>query len=69
MLSILSIVLFSCNQKKVTIANYSLFESKEYKVMKPKNKLAYLDSVYTSSNLLKNDSLNRHFLFNLSAEY
>jgi signal transduction histidine kinase len=69
MLSILSIVLFSCNQKKGTIANYSLFESKEYKVMKPKNKLAYLDSVYTSSNLLKNDSLNRNFLFNLSAEY
>ena len=69
MLSILSIALMSCNQKQEVIANYSLFESKEYVKMDSINKLNYLDSVFTSSNLLKNDSLNRNFLFNLSTEY
>ncbi len=68
-LSILSIVLLSCKEKNGTIANYSLFESKEYEKMDSINKLNYLDSVFTSSNLLKNDSLNRNFLFNLSTEY
>ena len=69
MLSILSIVLFSCNKNAEAIGNYSLFESKVYEKMDSINKLGYLDSVYTSSNLLKNDSLNRNFLFNLSTEY
>ena len=68
-LLILSIVLFSCNEKKGTIANYSLFESKEFEKMDSKNKLTYLDSINTLSNSLKNDSINRNFLFNLSAEY
>jgi len=69
LLSILSIALMSCNQKQEVIANYSLFESKVYLKMDLRNKLTYLDSVYTFSNLLKNDSLNRNFLFNLSTEY
>ena len=69
MLSILSIVLFSCNEKKGTIGNYSLFESKKYEKMDSKNKLTYLDSINSFSNSLKNDSINRIFLFNLSAEY
>lgn len=33
------------------------------------NKLSYLDSINTLSNSLKNDTINRNFLFNLSAEY
>jgi len=69
MLSILSIVLFSCNEKQEIIANFSLFESKEYEKMDSKNKLTYLDSINSLSNSLKNDSLNRNFLFNLSTEY
>lgn len=59
----------SCNQKQEVIANYSLFESKKYKKMDSKNKLTYLDSINSFSNSLKNDSINRNFLFNLSAEY
>lgn len=69
LLTILSIVLFSCNEKQATILNYSLFESKEYIKMDSKNKLTYLDSINTLSNSLKNDTINRNFLFNLSAEY
>ena len=69
LLSILSIVLLSCKKNQGIIGNYSLFESKKYEKMDSINKLGYLDSVYTSSNLLKNDSLNRNFLFNLSTEY
>ena len=59
----------SCNKKQGTIANYSLLESKKYSEMDSINKLTYLDSVYKYSNLLKNDSINRNFLFNLSTEY
>jgi signal transduction histidine kinase len=68
-LSIISIALLSCNKKQGTIANYSLLESKKYSEMDSINKLTYLDSVYKYSNLLKNDSINRNFLFNLSTEY
>jgi len=69
LLSLLSIVFLSCKKNQGVIGNYSLFESKKYKKMDSRIKLGYLDSVYTSSNLLKNDSLNRNFLFNLSTEY
>lgn len=69
LLSLLSIVLLSCKKNQGIIENYFLFESKVYLKMDSKNKLTYLDSVYTFSNLLKNDSLNRNFLFNLSTEY
>ena len=65
----LSIVLLSCKKNQGIIENYSLFESKVYLKMDSRNKLTYLDSVYTFSNLLKNDSLNRNFLINLSTEY
>ncbi len=68
-LSILSIVLLSCKKNQRVIGNYSLFKSKDYLKKDSINKLGYLDSVYNSSHLLKNDSLNRFFLFNLSAEY
>ena len=37
--------------------------------MNSKKKEGYLDSINTLSNLLKNDSVNRNFLFHLSAEY
>ena len=33
------------------------------------NKLSYLDSINSFSSSLKNDSINRIFLFNLSSEY
>jgi hypothetical protein len=69
LLSILSIVLLSCKKNQETIENYSLFESKEYKKMDSINKLSYLDSINSFSSSLKNDSINRIFLFNLSSEY
>ena len=59
----------SCNKNQEVIADYSLFESKKYIEMDSKKKEAYLDSINTLSNLLKNDSINRNFLFHLSAEY
>ena len=68
-LSILSIVLLSCKKNQGVIGNYSLFESKVYAKMDLRNKLVYLDSIYTHSNSLKNDALNRNFLFHLAAEY
>jgi signal transduction histidine kinase len=69
LLSILSIVLLSCKKNQGTIENYSLFESKEFKKMDSINKLSYLDSINSFSSSLKNDSINRIFLFNLSSEY
>jgi signal transduction histidine kinase len=68
-LSIISIVLVSCKKNLEVIADYSLFGSKEYKVMNSRKKMVYLDSINTFSNSLKNDSINRNFLFNLSTEY
>ncbi len=59
----------SCNKNQGIISNYSLFESKKYTEMNSNKKENYLDSINTISNLLKNDSVNRNFLFNLSAEY
>lgn len=59
----------SCNEKQGTIANYSLFESKKYIEMDSRNKLTYLDSINSLSSSLINDSINRDFLFHLSAEY
>jgi signal transduction histidine kinase len=69
LLSILLLVLLSCKKNQGTIENYSLFESKEYKKMDSINKLSYLDSINSFSSSLKNDSINRIFLFNLSSEY
>ena len=37
--------------------------------MSKDKKLLFLDSINTCSNLLKNDSINRKFLFDLSSEY
>ena len=69
LLTLISIALLSCSKKEKVISNFSLFESKEYKVMDPRKKLDYLDSINILSNSLKNDSINRNFLFNLSTEY
>ena len=68
-LSILSIVPLSCNENPGVIGNYSLFESKVYVKMDSRKKLNYLDSINTLSNSLKNDTINRNFLFDLAAEY
>ena len=59
----------SCNKNQEVTADYSLFESKKYTEKNSNKKEAYLDSINTYSNLLKNDSVNRDFLFHLSAEY
>lgn len=59
----------SCNQKQGVIANYSLFERKKYKEMDSNKKENYLDSINFFSISLKNDTINRNFLFDLAAEY
>ena len=69
LLSIFLIVFLSCKKNKETIANNTLFESKEYEKKNSKSKLTYLDSIFSNSNLLKNDTINRKFLFQLAAEY
>jgi signal transduction histidine kinase len=68
-LSLISIALLSCNKNQGIISNYSLFESKKYIEMDSKKKENYLDSIKTISTTIKNDSVNRNFLFHLSTEY
>jgi signal transduction histidine kinase len=68
-LSLISITLLSCHKDRGVISNYSLFDGKKYVEMDSKKKENYLDSIKSISNSLKNDSINRIFLFNLSTEY
>jgi signal transduction histidine kinase len=50
-------------------ANISLFEINKYVEMDSNKKEVFLDSINFFYNSLKNDSINRNFLFKLSAEY
>jgi tetratricopeptide (TPR) repeat protein len=68
-LSLISITLLSCHKDRGVISNYSLFDGQKYVEMDSKKKENYLDSIKSISNSLKNDSINRIFLFNLSTEY
>jgi signal transduction histidine kinase len=59
----------SCTKPKDANISSLVFETNSYKAMGKDKKLLFLDSINTFSNSLKNDSLNRKFLFNLSTEY
>jgi signal transduction histidine kinase len=67
--SLISITLISCNKDQGVISNFSLFDGEKYVEIDSKKKENYLDSIKSISNSLKNDSINRNFLFNLSTEY
>lgn len=63
------LLVISCNKDKVVNLNYKLFQGKSYQNNKPKLKMKFLDSISSFSNRMPNDSLYRHFLFDLSNEY
>jgi signal transduction histidine kinase len=61
--------LLCCTKRKETNIQSSIFDSQNYKKQDSNNKLKYLDSLLFISTNLPNDSNNRYFLTNLSAEY
>jgi hypothetical protein len=63
------LLVMSCNKDKDVNLNYKLFQGKSYQNNKPKLKIKFLDSISSLSNRMPNDSLYRHFLFDLSNEY
>lgn len=65
----LFIFLSSCTKSKIANISSSIFENKVYRIKNPNEKLKFLDSLNSFSNSLKNDSLTRKFLFDLSSEY
>lgn len=65
----LFIFLSSCTKSKTANTFSLIFENKVYRVKNPNEKLKFLDSLNSFSNSLKNDSLTRKFLFDLSSEY
>jgi signal transduction histidine kinase len=69
LLIFLFVILGSCTKPKVTNVSSLAFETNSYKAMGQDKKLYFLDSINTSSSSLKNDSLTRKFLLDLSAEY
>lgn len=65
----LFVVLGSCTKPKVANVSSLLFETNSYKAKNQDKKLLFLDSLNSFSSSLKNDSLTRKYLFDLSAEY
>lgn len=59
----------SCEQNKTVKISSKLFQKAYYKSKKPEQKIRFLDSITSFSEQIKNDSVNRHFLFNISTEY
>jgi len=59
----------SCEQKKAVEISSKLFQKAHYKSKKPEQKIRFLDSINSFSEQIKNDSVNRHFLFDISTEY
>lgn len=59
----------ACSHKKVEEVNSKLFQNERYKKNNVKYKLNYLDSLFEISNKMPNDTICRHFLFDLSSEY
>jgi signal transduction histidine kinase len=62
-------LVIACSQNKVEGVNYKLFQNESYKKNNVKYKLNYLDSLFEISNKMPNDTVCRHFLFDLSSEY
>ena len=63
------LLVISCKQEKTVSVNYKLFQNEIYQNNKPQLKIKFLDSISSFSNKLPNDTLYRHFLFDLSNEY
>ncbi len=59
----------SCKKNKIIGANSKLFQDEAYKNKKKELKIKFLDSITSISSQSTNDSVFRHFLFDLSAEY
>lgn len=69
LLFFLFVVLGSCTKPKVANISSLAFETNNYKAKNQDKKLLFLDSLNSFSSSLKNDSLNRKFLLDLSSEY
>lgn len=69
LLFFLFVVLSSCTKPKGVNISSLAFETNNYKAKNQDIKLLFLDSLNSFSSNLKNDSLNRKFLFDLSSEY
>ncbi|MDD5150080.1 MAG: sensor histidine kinase [Flavobacterium sp.] len=69
LLFFLFFVIGSCTKPKVANLSSQLFEKNSYKTLNQDKKLVFLDSLNSSLSSLKNDTLTRNFLFDLSAEY
>lgn len=67
--SILFFFSLGCSEHKKINFYPSIFESENYTILNFDEKLKYLDSLSNITNSYKNDSINRSFLTNLSAEY
>lgn len=63
------LLVISCRQEKAVSVNYKLFQNEIYQNNKPELKIKFLDSISSFSNKMPNDTLYRHFLFDLSNEY
>lgn len=68
-LSIVFIFVTSCIQNKEVGISPKLFQKEYYKNKKPEQKIKFLDSITSFSKQIKNDSVNRHLLFDISNEY
>jgi signal transduction histidine kinase len=68
-LSTLLVVVVACTKPKGLTFSSIAFESNRYRSMSKDKKLLFLDSLNAFSSSLKNDSINRKFLFDLSTEY
>ena len=62
-------ILTFCSKKEKVNYDTSIFSSNSYSILDVKHKKIFLDSIDSSLKFSTNDSLNRSFLFNLSAEY
>ncbi len=69
LLFLLFVVLVFCTKPKGTNISSLVFETNSYKAKNQDRKLVFLDSLNSFSSFLKNDSLNRKFLLDLSSEY
>jgi signal transduction histidine kinase len=66
---LLLVVLCSCTKRKDVDGNLTIFKSKSYAALDTDKKLHFLDSLQTLTTSLKNDSITRYYLIDLSAEY
>ena len=66
-LYLILLVVISCSRNKTT--KFSHIQTQKYTQFNFEQKEKYLDSLESMSRSLKNDSLSRRFLFDLSSEY